>query len=358
FGLLVGVSQTLAAMALAALWLGLSRWRAGRRQRGEARAAARPSSDAGNLLLAILLLWGYIVLMQFVTVWMANLPEEIRWFVPRLKTDWRWLGLVAAVLLPGLGLVLLLSRRVKTSAPALTFAACVLLLAQALYALWLTWPTLRPAGPQFTLLDLAVLAGAAALWLAAFLSLLALNRSARRTAVAKRALPAPPAAGRRALPAMAAGAASGGGTALVPTESPRRAVIVAGKRTPEAARGGGDGSEESGEREQEPGSIRAGPVVKTLVGVVGVLILATVVLLPWRREEPAEPDRRLPPAAPRLLPQPITNLADYQAKQRQQLQSWGWVDRDHGIARIPVDRAIEILATRQPSSIKSREVQQ
>ena len=35
---------------------------------------------------------------------------------------------------------------------------------------------------------------------------------------------------------------------------------------------------------------------------------------------------------------------DQQAKQRESLRTFGWVDRPHGIAKIPIDRAMDLVA--------------
>ena len=35
---------------------------------------------------------------------------------------------------------------------------------------------------------------------------------------------------------------------------------------------------------------------------------------------------------------------DLRERQRRELESWGWVDRKAGIAKIPIDRAIDIVA--------------
>jgi hypothetical protein len=35
---------------------------------------------------------------------------------------------------------------------------------------------------------------------------------------------------------------------------------------------------------------------------------------------------------------------DQQTKQRESLQTFGWVDRPHGIAKIPIDRAMDLVA--------------
>ena len=57
---------------------------------------------------------------------------------------------------------------------------------------------------------------------------------------------------------------------------------------------------------------------------------------------PFENQRELPPQ-PRLQPQPATDLKSYCEIQQQQLTTYGWVDQQNGIVRIPVDRAIEMV---------------
>jgi hypothetical protein len=55
--------------------------------------------------------------------------------------------------------------------------------------------------------------------------------------------------------------------------------------------------------------------------------------------------RRLPPM-PRLQAAPITDLKDMRAAEEQILKGYGWVDQAHGVVRIPIDRAIDLLAQR------------
>jgi hypothetical protein len=52
------------------------------------------------------------------------------------------------------------------------------------------------------------------------------------------------------------------------------------------------------------------------------------------------------PAVPRLQSKPSGDLAGYRRTQQEKLTSYAWVDKNAGIARIPVDRAIELLAER------------
>ncbi|MGB3564884.1 MAG: hypothetical protein WBH85_05050 [Thermoanaerobaculia bacterium] len=79
-------------------------------------------------------------------------------------------------------------------------------------------------------------------------------------------------------------------------------------------------------------------------------------------QEAVEEGIRLEPPAPRLQPQPgeSTGLVDrgispdwetapdvemrrFLAEEEQELNSYGWIDARNGIARVPVDRAMEML---------------
>ena len=52
------------------------------------------------------------------------------------------------------------------------------------------------------------------------------------------------------------------------------------------------------------------------------------------------------PPAPRLEALPLKTLEQVRHRESDLLHSYGWVDRDAGIARIPIDRAMAILAGR------------
>jgi hypothetical protein len=56
------------------------------------------------------------------------------------------------------------------------------------------------------------------------------------------------------------------------------------------------------------------------------------------------PPERFP--APRLQADPAADLHAFRAEQERALKGYGWTDREHGLARIPVDRAMQILARR------------
>lgn len=57
---------------------------------------------------------------------------------------------------------------------------------------------------------------------------------------------------------------------------------------------------------------------------------------------PFENQRELPPQ-PRLQPHPAIDLKRYCEIEQQQLSTYGWVDEQNGLVRIPVDRAMDIV---------------
>lgn len=57
---------------------------------------------------------------------------------------------------------------------------------------------------------------------------------------------------------------------------------------------------------------------------------------------PLEPGRVLPPA-PRLQVNAREDLSDYVQQQQRTLSTYGWVDQKAGVARVPIDRAMDLL---------------
>jgi hypothetical protein len=66
-----------------------------------------------------------------------------------------------------------------------------------------------------------------------------------------------------------------------------------------------------------------------------------------KRDEPVPPmvaaNLRRTPSGPRLEPNPLAPRRAARAREDAVLESYGWVDRNAGIARIPIDRAMELL---------------
>jgi hypothetical protein len=52
------------------------------------------------------------------------------------------------------------------------------------------------------------------------------------------------------------------------------------------------------------------------------------------------------PPEPRLEAYPLAPRARLRAEEDAVLTSYGWVDKDHGVVRLPIDRAMELLVER------------
>jgi len=59
----------------------------------------------------------------------------------------------------------------------------------------------------------------------------------------------------------------------------------------------------------------------------------------------ADPDALVPPG-PRLQVTPERDLAAFRAQEDAILGSYAWVEKDRGVARIPIDEALRIVAER------------
>jgi len=159
FGMSVATGWLLAAAALATLCLMCT---------ANAARLPRLSSDLGNLLLMFVLVWSYLAFMQYLTIWIADLPAETSWYVPRTLTSWRtlaWFLIAFHLLVP---FAVLLSRRAKRNWTCLAGIAALLLGANLADALWLVVPGERPQGFALNWTDLLAPLGLGALWLWVF----------------------------------------------------------------------------------------------------------------------------------------------------------------------------------------------
>ncbi|MFQ5990254.1 MAG: hypothetical protein ACE5K9_10110 [Candidatus Methylomirabilales bacterium] len=86
----------------------------------------------------------------------------------------------------------------------------------------------------------------------------------------------------------------------------------------------------------------------------GVVLLLMAWMFPYfaglemKADVPPSPlaETRQPPPEPRLQVSPADDLKEMRATENAQLNNYGWVNRQTGIVRIPIDRAIELLAER------------
>jgi hypothetical protein len=158
FGLLIGTGQALSALAGAIVC-------ANALATDVDEPLRRRFHDLGNLALALVMVWAYLALMQFVIIWIEDLPDEIPWYLLRSRTSWScltWIVVVAHFVLPFL---FLLSRGAKRAPAALAAVAALMLLACLADSFWLVVPVFRPRGFELQWSDLGALLAIGGLWL-------------------------------------------------------------------------------------------------------------------------------------------------------------------------------------------------
>ena len=75
--------------------------------------------DLGNMMFAFMVLWAYLSFSQFLIIWAGNLPDEIPWYLRRLRGGWGWVALTLVIFHFATPFVLLLMRGIKRHADRL-----------------------------------------------------------------------------------------------------------------------------------------------------------------------------------------------------------------------------------------------
>jgi hypothetical protein len=95
-------------------------------------------------------------------------------------------------------------------------------------------------------------------------------------------------------------------------------------------------------------------VIALLVAVVGMeRLFDYLAAREASRSEPASPlaaSRRDAPPEPRLQTEPLEDLQALREREQSALDGYGWVDREQGIVRIPIERALELTLERAPKT--------
>jgi hypothetical protein len=115
----------------------------------------------GKFLLAFVAFWAYVAFSQFMLIWIANVPEEVPWYILRIDGGWLWVGVFLAVFHFLVPFFLLLSRDLKRDPRRLSWLAAWMLLVHWIDLYWLVMPHLHPEGPRPSLWDLTALVGVA-----------------------------------------------------------------------------------------------------------------------------------------------------------------------------------------------------
>jgi len=100
----------------------------------------------------------------------------------------------------------------------------------------------------------------------------------------------------------------------------------------------------------EERDVNAWAVGRFAIGLVLLCILSLAVLVGFFRvlenQHPLAEGARPVPPQPRLQQTPVIDLKAMRDAEDQVLTTYGWVDQAHGLVRIPIDKAIDLLSQR------------
>ncbi|MBO0725951.1 MAG: hypothetical protein J2P52_10155 [Blastocatellia bacterium] len=165
FGLLIIAGQALSAVAFVILVTAMLSTRAPM----AGVFQARHFHDLGKLLLTFVMVWAYMSFSQLLIIWSGNLPREIPFYLPRMQSSWRWIGVLLIVLHFALPFALLLSRDLKRRAGWLAALAGLVIVMRVIDLFWLVSPEFRPQGLTVDWLDPVTVVGLCGMWLALFI---------------------------------------------------------------------------------------------------------------------------------------------------------------------------------------------
>jgi hypothetical protein len=124
--------------------------------------------DLSNLTLAFVMLWAYFAFSQYLIIWAGNLPAEIAWYVHRLHTGWRFIGISLVLFHFAVPFVLLLSRTIKRSAGLIVKVCVGILIVRLVDLYWLIAPEFHVTGVSVSWLDFLLPLSLVAVWLGCF----------------------------------------------------------------------------------------------------------------------------------------------------------------------------------------------
>src|SRR6266536_3074746 len=124
--------------------------------------------DLGKLMLALVMLWAYFAFSQFLIVWSGNLPEEIQWYLPRIRGGWGVIALSVVFFHFAFPFLLLLSASLKRNARKLLMLAGLILVMRIIDLFWMIAPEFSPDRFHVSWMDFVAPIGIGGIWLGVF----------------------------------------------------------------------------------------------------------------------------------------------------------------------------------------------
>jgi hypothetical protein len=127
-------------------------------------------NDLGNMLLTFVILWAYMAFSQFLIIWSGNLPDEITWYVHRVRGGWQWMAAGVLAFHFGVPFLLLLSRDIKRNVRRLSALAGAVLFMRLVDMVWNVDPAFNTARIRVHWMDGVASLGVGGIWMTAFVS--------------------------------------------------------------------------------------------------------------------------------------------------------------------------------------------
>jgi hypothetical protein len=126
--------------------------------------------DLGKLMLAFVMLWAYFAFSQFLIIWAGNLPEEISYFLERLRSGWQYVSLLIVFGHFILPFCLLLSADLKRRPRLLARVAWFIIAIRLVDVIWLVAPSFNQHGMSMGagLANVGIPLALAGLWVVLF----------------------------------------------------------------------------------------------------------------------------------------------------------------------------------------------
>ncbi|MBA3335684.1 MAG: hypothetical protein H0T08_08760 [Acidobacteria bacterium] len=97
--------------------------------------------DLGKLMLAFTMVWAYFNFSQYLIIWSGNIPEETKWYIPRVQGTWGAIGVILIIFHFAFPFLVLLSRDIKRNAKWLSLLAAFILVMRLIDMYYLIGPS-------------------------------------------------------------------------------------------------------------------------------------------------------------------------------------------------------------------------
>jgi hypothetical protein len=124
--------------------------------------------DLGNMMFAFMVLWAYLSFSQFLITWAGNLPNEIPWYLNRLRGGWGWVALTLVIFHFATPFVLLLMRGTKRHPQRLLKVCMLMIVVRIIDVYWIVEPAFYGQKIQIHWLDFVTPLAIGGLWVAGF----------------------------------------------------------------------------------------------------------------------------------------------------------------------------------------------